>query len=154
MLFLPGCRPNPLLLAWHALSGKELRSEGEQELPPSVEVLRQELGPTLRRDRVLPQGIDRLAAQFGLDAHRDLAVFLRRSVIHSTKQYENNCAESPTSRLGNASGRCGDSNLLIKRNDSCRCTDSSKTSSASAVTYRKRSINESYDVALSSPGTQ
>ena len=42
---------------------------------------------------------------------------------------------------------------MVKRNDSCQCTDSSQNLFRSAVTCCKRVINESYEVALSSPGT-
>ena len=62
--------------------------------------------------------------------------------------------KSPISRLANVSGKCESSNLLVKRNDSCRCTDSSKTSSASDATCCKLVITESYEVALFSSGTR
>ena len=39
-------------------------------------------------------------------------------------------------------------NLQVKRNNSCQCTDSSKTSSASAVTCCGLAIIASYEVAF------
>ena len=75
------------------------------------------------------------------------------SVVHSTKQYENNRAEVSHQPTRQRERQMRKFKSQVKRNDSCQCTDSSKTSSASAVTCCKRVINESYDVALSSPGT-
>ena len=60
--------------------------------------------------------------------------------------------KSPTSRLANVSGKCESSNLLVKRNDSCQCTDSSKTSSASDATCCKLVIIESYESRFSHLG--
>ena len=45
-------------------------------------------------------------------------------------------------------------NLLVRRNYSCPCTDSSKTSSASDATCCKLATTESYEVALFSSGTR
>ena len=54
---------------------------------------------------------------------------------------------------GNESDKCGGSNLLVKPNDSCLCTDSSKTSFGSGVTCCALAITESYEDARSSLGT-
>ncbi len=58
------------------------------------------------------------------------------------------------SRRGNESGKCESSNLQVKRSDSCPCTDSSKTSSASGANCCRLAIIGSCEVAPSSLGTQ
>ena len=62
--------------------------------------------------------------------------------------------KSLTSPHGNASDKCDGSNLPVRHNDSCSCTDSSATCSTLTVTCCERSIIESYEVALSSFGMQ
>ena len=69
------------------------------------------------------------------------------SVVYSTERYENNRAEvshQPTRQRGNASDQCDGSNLPVKHNGSCQCTDSSETFSTWAVTCCERSIIGSY----------
>ena len=62
--------------------------------------------------------------------------------------------KSRISRRGNVSSKCESSNLEVKRSVSYPCRGSSKISSASDATCCGLVITASYEVVLSSLGTQ
>ena len=71
------------------------------------------------------------------------------SVVHDTERYANNRLKSRMSRSDGASDKCEGSNPWLTRNDSGRCTESSKIFSESDVTCCGQSTTASYDLAPS-----
>ena len=108
--------------------------------------------------RKMLKGQGRVPRRLVTDKLRSYPAALRSvmpSVIHSTKQYENNRVEvshQPT-RQRERQMRKFKSPGQAQRFLSCQCMDSSKTSSASGATCCRLAITESYGVARSSLGT-